>query len=139
MAGRMRARRRVRVLAALFVVSVLPLAASCAVVVEEGDAPMVGPGRSSAGSIQFLDGGVLGEVSLPSAACGGRVSPGAVAFTGTWRHGKMDDAGHGAHVQLASVAGELKCERYFQFFTYQGQERLQLTGTAGMNELFVRQ
>ncbi|MFJ3793314.1 hypothetical protein [Kitasatospora sp. NPDC090091] len=118
-------------------VCALPLAVSCREV-EEGDAPMVGAWKSSVGSIQFLDDGTLGQVSLPPAACGGKASAKAVAFTGIWRHGAMDDAGHGADVVLVSVTGDLKCERYFQFFKRQGQERLQLTGRSGFDEPFVR-
>ncbi|MFJ9950348.1 hypothetical protein [Kitasatospora sp. NPDC091207] len=118
--------------------SALPLTVSCAAEVE-GDAPVVGSWKSSVGTIQFLDDGTLGEASLLPAACRGSSSPVAVAFTGTWRHGKLDDAGPGAVVELASAAGDLKCERFFQWFKYQGQERLQLTGVDTGNDPFVRQ
>ncbi|MEU6232406.1 hypothetical protein [Kitasatospora sp. NPDC047058] len=73
------------------------------------------------------------------ATCNGPSSPTVVKFTGTWRHGKMDDAGHGAVVQLTSVTGDLKCERYFQYFTRNGEVRLQMTGASAANEPFVRQ
>ncbi|MGW7580648.1 hypothetical protein ACWGKU_05790 [Kitasatospora sp. NPDC054768] len=93
---------------------VVPLAVSCAV----GKAPdpaVIGTWKAGAASIQFLEGGRLGEVSLPPAICRGKESPTAVRFTGTWECGRQEDAGTGAVARLASVEGILTCERYFQY------------------------
>ncbi|MEU6232407.1 hypothetical protein [Kitasatospora sp. NPDC047058] len=104
---------------------------------KEGDAPLVGKWKSSVGTIQFLDGGTLGEVSLLPATCRGSSSPTELKFTGTWRPGKVEDAGRGAFVELASVTDGLKCDTYFQYFKYNDEERLQLTDIDGAP--FVRQ
>ncbi|MFD0407973.1 hypothetical protein [Kitasatospora sp. NPDC127116] len=118
--------------------SVLPLAVGCSAG-PDGKPPVVGAWKSGLGSIQFLEGGKLGEVSLLPAACRGEKSSTPVQFTGTWKHGKLEDAGTGAWATLTSVAGYPTCERYFQYFTYEGQERLQLTGVSMADEAFVRQ
>ncbi|MFJ1702636.1 hypothetical protein [Kitasatospora sp. NPDC088346] len=60
-------------------------------------------------------------------------------FTGTWRHDRLDDAGPGALVKLTSVTGDLTCERFFVYFKYQGEERLQMTVSEAGQEPFVRQ
>ncbi|MET8540594.1 hypothetical protein ABZW03_08050 [Kitasatospora sp. NPDC004799] len=117
---------------------VLPLAVACSAG-EEKRPPVVGTWTSGIGSIQFLEGGELGEVSLLPAACLGEKSSTPVQFTGTWKHGSFEDAGTGAWVTLTSASGALTCETYFQYFTYEGQERLQLTGVSIADEPFIRQ
>ncbi|MFE3874785.1 hypothetical protein ACFXPX_10345 [Kitasatospora sp. NPDC059146] len=101
--------------------------------------PVVGSWKSSVASIEILEGGKLGEVSLLPAMCRGDSSSTAVKFTGTWKRGKLDDAGPGAVAELASVSGDLKCERFFQFVKRNGQDRLQMTGVDAGQESFVRQ
>lgn len=115
---------------------VLPLSVSCAA--GEQPPPVVGAWKSSVASIEFLDGGKLGEVSLLPAMCRGDASPTAVKFTGSWRRGKLDDAGPGAVAELVSVAGDLKCERFFQYGKRDGQDWLQMTGVDAGQEAFVR-
>lgn len=117
---------------------VLSLAVACSAGLDERP-PVVGTWKSGIGSIQFLEGGELGEVSLLPVACRGEKSSAPMRFTGTWKHGKLEDAGTGAWATLTSVAGHPTCERYFQYFMYKGQERLQLTGVSSAEEPFVRQ
>ncbi|MBD0674354.1 hypothetical protein [Streptomyces sp. CBMA156] len=119
-------------------VCVLPLAASCTVG-KAPDPPVIGSWKAGASSIQLLEGGKLGEVLLLPAMCRGDNSPTAVKFTGTWKYGKLQDAGTGAIVQLASLDGYLRCERYFQYGKGNNGEQLGMTGVDAGQEPFVRQ
>ncbi|MET9398677.1 hypothetical protein [Kitasatospora sp. NPDC002965] len=136
--GQVRAHGALRIVSVSLVFA-LPMTVSCTTTKGERQAPVVGAWKSSVGTIQFLDGGTLGEVSLLPAACGGKQSPTAVTFTGTWRHYSLDDAGPGADVKLNSTTGNLTRVRFFHYFKHQGQERLQLTVTDAGDEPFVRQ
>ncbi|MGW7448457.1 hypothetical protein [Kitasatospora sp. NPDC054795] len=135
--GRRPARGGVRSLA-ISLAGVLPLAVGCSAGPEEKP-PVVGSWKSGIGSVQLLEGGELGEVSLLPAACRGEESATPVRFTGAWKHGKSEDAGTGAWVTLKAVTGHSTWKRYFQYFTYKRQERLQLTGVSIADEPFVRQ
>ncbi len=125
-------RRPAQLVLTLCLAAALPALSSCTVA--EPEAPVVGSWRAEgAGSIEFLEGGGLGEVSLVPGACRGENSSTEVKFTGTWRHGAVEDAGYGALVKLASVDGTLACETYFQYVKHNGEETLSLNdlGTAG--------
>lgn len=106
---------------------------------EEPVPAVIGAWKTTVASIQFLEGGKLGEVSLLPAMCRGQKSSTTVKFTGTWKYGSQEDAGSGAVVQLASVAGDLKCERYFQYSKKQDGEWLTMIGVDADQEPFVRQ
>ncbi|MFD7586837.1 hypothetical protein ACFV84_15655 [Kitasatospora sp. NPDC059811] len=123
--SRVRGRGRLPVLA-VCVASALPLAASCTVAKDPVPA-VIGSWKAPVASIQFLEGGKLGEVSLLPAMCRGKKSSTVVKFTGTWKYGTLSDAGPGAVAQLVSVDGDLRCERFFQYVKRQGEERLGLT------------
>ncbi|WP_371519769.1 hypothetical protein [Kitasatospora sp. NBC_01300] len=120
-----RAQGVLRVLA-VSLTGILPLAASCTVAKDPVPA-VIGSWKAPVASIQFLEGGKLGEVSLLPAMCRGKKSPTAVKFTGTWKYGTLSDAGPGAVAQLVSVDGDLRCEGFFQYVKRQGEERLGLT------------
>ncbi|MFD7579161.1 hypothetical protein [Kitasatospora sp. NPDC059817] len=123
--GRVCTRKGLRALT-VSLVCTLPLAASCTVAKEPVPA-VIGSWKAPVASIQFLEGGKLGEVSLLPAMCRGGKSPTVVKFTGTWKYGTLSDAGPGAVAQLVSVDGDLRCERFFQYVKRQGEERLRLT------------
>ncbi|MER5353109.1 hypothetical protein ABT093_22595 [Kitasatospora sp. NPDC002551] len=120
-------------------VAVLPIVLSCTAAKEERKAPVTGTWKSSIGTIQLLEGGTLGEVSLIPAACNGKASPTAVSFTGTWRHETLSDAGPGAYITLSSSDGALTCKRFFVHYKENGREVLQLTATEAGSDPFVRQ
>ncbi|MFD7597218.1 hypothetical protein ACFV6D_29825 [Kitasatospora sp. NPDC059812] len=120
-----RAQGVLRVLA-VSLTGIFPLAASCTVAKDPVPA-VIGSWKASVASIQFLEGGKLGEVSLLPAMCRGGKSPTVVKFTGTWKYGTLSDAGPGAVAQLVSVDGDLRCEGFFQYGKDQGEEWLQLT------------
>ncbi|MEU1282657.1 hypothetical protein [Kitasatospora sp. NPDC005856] len=132
-----RARHGARVLVASLI-GTLPLAASCAV----GKAPdpaVIGTWKAGVSSIQFLEGGKLGEVLLLPAMCRGKSSPTVVKFTGTWKYGKQEDAGSGAVAQLTSVDGYMTCDRYFQYVKDEEGDALILTGVDTRQGPFLRQ
>ncbi|GHF35543.1 hypothetical protein GCM10018790_11730 [Kitasatospora xanthocidica] len=111
----------------LAVALAVALSALTSCTVAKVTAPVVGVWRvEQAGSIEFLEDGRLGEVALVPAACRGDESAAGVRFTGTWRHGRVDDAGYGAFVRLASVDGSLTCEKYLQYGKHDGVEALML-------------
>ncbi|MEU9131063.1 hypothetical protein AB0D08_23675 [Kitasatospora sp. NPDC048540] len=135
-------RARGRVLAAALVAA-LPLAASCGVegVQEDDDRPpVVGAWKSpSFGTIQLLEGGRLGEVSLRPAACDSKSSAAATTYTGTWTYGRLDSAGAGVDVTMTAAAGGPPCQVFLEFLTHQGQDRLHLAYAPASDEPFVRQ
>ncbi|MEV8329079.1 hypothetical protein [Kitasatospora sp. NPDC056731] len=100
---------------------------------------VIGSWKTTVASIQFLEGGKIGEANLLPAMCRGKKSPTVVKFTGTWKYGTLDDAGPGAVAQLVSVDGDLKCERFFQYSKQQDGEWLTMTGVDAGQEPFARQ
>ncbi|MEK2490682.1 hypothetical protein WN990_14080 [Kitasatospora purpeofusca] len=129
---------RLRVVA-VSLVSVLPVALSCTAAKDDENVPIAGVWKSSFGTIHFLEDGTLGEASLLPAACNGKASPDPVAFTGTWLHETVSDAGPGAYVTLTSTAGDLTCKRFFGYYKHDGRELLQLTATDAGSDPFLRQ
>ncbi|MFF4385137.1 hypothetical protein [Kitasatospora sp. NPDC001547] len=106
---------------------VLPLVTSCTAGKEPAPA-VIGTWKAGVSSIQFLEGGKLGEVFLLPSMCHGESSPTAVRFTGTWEYGSQEDSGTGAVAKLAAADGNPTCERYFQYVKNKTGEALILTG-----------
>ncbi|MFJ6367425.1 hypothetical protein ACIQK5_04530 [Streptomyces virginiae] len=122
-------------------VAVLPLAVSCTVQTDEDRArQVVGSWKSpTLGTIQFLEDGALGEVSLPPSVCPNGAWSADTKFTGTWRPWHLDSVGPATEVTLTAAADGLKCDLFFLYSKDEGQAELGMAYAPEGSEPFVRQ
>lgn len=122
-------------------VAVLPLTVSCTLQTDEDRArQVVGAWKSpTLGTIQFLEDGALGGVSLPSSVCHKGSWSADTKFTGTWRPWHLDSVGPATEVTLTAAAGGPTCDLFFLYSTDQDQAQLDLAYAPEGSEPFVRQ